>query len=369
MSMRKMMFGAAAVLAIACSTAGYAAPRTAVDLIDSPLATPMARFDGFILDQASGDVKLARVMKEQWMAMYNSLSPTAQGAIYGSLGSADERGFLKIVQKDLPIALAHQQKGALNRMLAADGQKLAAGDPELVFVPSAPCRVSDSRLWSLGAMPPFRSRQIFGWSAGAGFNYNEQGGTGTAGSGDCSATVFASATPPLAAMVTVVAIAGAAPGNFRAWNGNTTLPAASMINFTAGQVIANTTVIPMLRSGAAHALSDNAKRDFAIFNDSPQPSHVIADVVGYFIKPLTYALACTDVDSATLVSTTTGFKSRPAPACAAGSTRTGLMCQISGTSGANLQSTGFGASDQCEWTQTTTTSNTFIARSICCTLP
>lgn len=355
---------------LAASAATQVAAKGANGLLDSPILTPMARFETLILEQAGGDAKAAVVMKEQWAAMYNSLQPSAQAAIYGKLVAADERGFMKVMRGDLPTALGAQGKVQMNQTLTNDKQKLAASDNEYVFVPTAPCRLSDTRSWGLGAVLPFRTRQFWGWANSAGYGYSEQGGTGTSGSGECSATVFNPATPPIAAMITIVAIAGAAPGDFRAWNGGTSIPAASMINFTAGAVLANTTVIPLSRTVPVYATAnDNSKRDFAIYNESAAPVHVIADVVGYFIKPLSYNLACTYTDGTPVVSTSTGFKSASAPACAVGTSLTGVLCSMSASSGGNLQSSGYSSPPACEWGMTSATSNTLTARAVCCTLP
>lgn len=352
-----------------------AIPHLSRAQISSPLDTLLARFETPILEMASGDAAKARVLKEQWATMYNSLAPQAQSRFYTEFAKADERTWKRLLSSDLPRALAAQHQTSI---VDADQHKLSASDPELVFVPTAPCRVADTRFWTGGlggAIAPFTSRQIYAYSTVSGYNYGgvNQGGTGIAGSGDCSATVFPSSGPqPRSVLATVVAISNGAAGNFRAWNGSGGLPASSMINFSAGQVIANTTVIPTDRGApltTANPTPSEFKRDFAIYNDSGTSSHAVVDVVGYFIKPATYEISCTNVDGAGLISNTTGFKSVSAPACPVGSQRTGVLCTMSATVGANLQSVGWGTGDACEWTQTSASSITFNARSRCCSLP
>jgi len=111
--------------------------------------------------------------------------------------------------------------------------------------------------------------------------------------------------------------------------------------------------------------------DFEILptvNGAPGTIHVVIDLLGFYVPNEPTALECNTTTFATATSTTTGFKSLAAPACGAGYTRTAIYCSLSGTSGADMQSSGY-AGDSCEWEQTTTASITRQAASRCCRVP
>src|SRR5205085_1651203 len=82
---------------------------------------------------------------------------------------------------------------------------------------------------------------------------------------------------PSAAVATVTVVNATVGGNFVAWGGAGTAPSASVLNFSASQVIGNTTVLPGGGRGSV--------KDFAIlFNAGSGTADVIVDVVGYFVE-------------------------------------------------------------------------------------
>ncbi len=162
-----------------------------------------------------------------------------------------------------------------------------------------PCRVADTRLniradWP-GPVAGFTGRQIWGFSSVAGYNYNDfQGGTGIAGIGNCAGTVYG--TPyPVSVVATIAVVNTSATGYLRAWNGGTTLTVGGILGWNAGDVLSNTTVIPMDRTIAEYPGSGPYKRDFAVYNNSGNPVDVIVDVVGYFIVNQATPLDCINV--------------------------------------------------------------------------
>ena len=163
------------------------------------------------------------------------------------------------------------------------------------------------------------ARQIFGYSDGPGYLWgSDQGGTGTAGVGNCVGTVYP-ATAPVAVVATVAVFNTFSTGSMRAWNGGTTLTVGGILGWNAGDVLSNTTVIPMDRSIAAIS-RQRAKRDFGLFNNSGSAIDYVVDVVGYFIENQATPLDCTRVLD-TSFSLGAGLSIlRNAPACPAGYT-------------------------------------------------
>ena len=261
-------------------------------------------------------------------------------------------------------------------------QKLGGLDTDLVFVPTAgPCRVADTRLnlrpeWP-GPVAGFTGRQIWGFSSGAGYDFNDfQGGTGIAGSGNCVGAVYGGPFP-VSVVATVAVVNTSATGYLRAWNGGTTLTVGGILGWNAGDVLSNTTVIPMDRTIAMYPGSGPYKRDFAVYNNSGNPVDVIVDVVGYFIVNEATPLDCTNV---TNTSTTTSAVDvlMSAAACPTGDTPTGINCASSATGGdfvkvikSYISPLGGGAptTGTCRFENTGGASTTYWGYLTCCRVP
>jgi hypothetical protein len=372
---------ALAVAVLVCSAS--AAPRVTDDIsaafeptgyIASPLHVALKPFASQISGMHNGDAKASKQAVEQWVSMFYSLSAADKQSVLADLDGGDVRAFYRTVQGGMAKKLAaasgaNQAAGGI----ANDSQKLAPSDNEYIFVPTDPCRVSDTRSWpTWGTMGAQRVRHSWVWANGAGFNYNSQGGTGISGSGNCSATNFPNALiPPVSVLATVTVVLPTAAGNLRAWNGSNTIPLASMLSFAAGQNTANTTIIPINRGVAkitGPAIDTTGALDIAIWNESGGAADIIVDVVGYFVKPQTYAMTCSNVFATfTQTATGTGFVSVSAPACPTGTSRTGLLCGQSGTA-SNMNSNGYNGGSACEWSLSQPT-RIYTAYNICCTLP
>ena len=196
-------------------------------------------------------------------------------------------------------------------LLRFDGQKTALGDTtNLVFFGVGPCRFADSRFSSGGALT--NSIRTYLNFAAAG-----QGGTAP-----CNQSIpgLTSGSPGAIAMNIAIAVPSA-DGNLIARPvGSTNVTAA--VNFTAGQIISNATVIPMTGNGGP---------DFELLpgiNSPTGTTHVILDLLGFYVPSQPVALQC--VDTAT-VTGTTGTNPAvettiSAPACAATHTRVGISC-------------------------------------------
>jgi len=246
--------------------------------------------------------------------------------------------------------------GQTERILAKSiGIKRELGDEEnLVFFSVGPCRIADSRIATLGAL-----------TNGVIRTYQNRAATGQGGTAGCNLPPIngiATGTPGSIAMnIAGTAITGTGNLNVRP-AGSTSL--SSSLNFQPGEDISNATVITMTGGGPLVP-------DFEILptvNGAPGTIHVVIDLLGFYVRNEPAALDCTTTAPATQTSTTTGFKSLAAPACGTGYTRTAIYCSLSGTSGADMQSSGY-AGDSCEWEQTTTASITRQAASRCCRVP
>jgi len=226
------------------------------------------------------------------------------------------------------------------------------GDGEnLVFFPVGPCRIADSRFSTAGALTNGVIRTYR--------NYSATGQGGTAGCNQGTNGITSGSPGNIALNIAGTSITGTGNLNVRP-TGSTGV--TSSLNFTPGQDISNATVIKMTGLGGT---------DFEILptvNGSPGTIHVVIDLLGFYVPNEPAPLECNTTAFVTATSTTTGFKSLQAPACGAGFTRTAVYCSLSGTSGADMQSSAW-AGEWCEWEQTTTASITRQAASRCCRVP
>lgn len=166
-------------------------------------------------------------------------------------------------------------KATAARGIALEPQALGSFSSDTVYTPVTPCRIVDTRVAGSGG--PLSANVTRTFDAD-GSTFTAQGGT----NGSCGVPLGQAA----AVAMTITSVAPAGPGVFVAW-GLGTKPNASVLNFTAGQIIANTTIVPIVPgSGADFSLSSTVN------------SNVVIDVVGYFAAPVATALECTSVTSA-----------------------------------------------------------------------
>jgi hypothetical protein len=159
---------------------------------------------------------------------------------------------------------------------SASGVPYALGDTvrDLVYTSVTPCRIVDTRFATAGAIIGTTTRQF----DADGSTFSSQGGansscgipSGVAGAVTMTITV----TQPVAA------------GYVNAW-GLGAQPASSVVNYSGGQTIANTSIIPIVSGGG---------NDFSVY--SLVDTHVVIDVLGYFASPVATALDCSHESSA-----------------------------------------------------------------------
>lgn len=80
--------------------------------------------------------------------------------------------------------------------------------------------------------------------------------------------------------VNITAVSPKASGYLTAWNGWSTPPLASTLNFTAGSVVPNFAIVPV--GSCAFDLSCSGMPYIGIYNGSGSATHVVVDIVGFF---------------------------------------------------------------------------------------
>ncbi len=249
----------------------------------------------------------ARVAREQLQFQFLSLTRAEQQRVLAAVrndnglqGVADAMQALNSAVTDAARQALADVNAAAKAVPAGMQPKLGPASPDLVFVNTVgPCRIADSRNGP-GQLPAGSARQIYTMDSGFGYPWGaDQGGTGTAGAGNCVGTTF---TPPYpdSVVAIVTAVNTTSTGALQAWNGGTTLSGGAVVVWNPGDRATNTTVIPMNRSIAAYPGS-GAKRDIALNNNSFTPIDYVIDVVGYFIENTATQLQCTLVNSPTTV--------------------------------------------------------------------
>ena len=326
----------AVLLPFGVASVGAATVTTPEAASAAGLTTSFDRVVDLIMQQRVAVERLsaadARIAREQMQLQFLSLSKAEQQKLLDATRSLDSGESVIAARKALHNAVSSEARQVMAEIQAADRAKLASGQmqggsaklgpgsSDLVFVATVgPCRVFDSRNGP-GQLAGFGARQVYGYSDNPFYLWSfDQGGTGQAGSGNCTGTVYPGVVVPVSVVATVAVVNTLTTGSMRAWNGGTNLTVGGILGWNAGNVLSNTTVIPMDRFIAAYPGS-GGKRDFGVFNNSPTPIDFIVDVVGYFIMNEATALDCTAVTGVnTPVNPGTSVLIN-APACAAGYT-------------------------------------------------
>jgi hypothetical protein len=171
---------------------------------------------------------------------------------------------------------------------------------DLVYFPVVPCRLFDTRV-AVGAFGDTEQRSYWTYPGG---NLGPQGGN-AAGCG------IPGEVAAIAVNFTVVGSGGTGFG--RAWAHGGAVPFASVMNYTPGAILPNTTVIPLNQTVG--------QQEFSVRIDG-SPVHVIGDVVGYFWAPFATPLQTTGTELQTPFAAGATVTVQ-APACPAGYVVTG----------------------------------------------
>ncbi|MBK7660212.1 MAG: hypothetical protein IPJ28_14235 [Betaproteobacteria bacterium] len=232
-------------------------------------------------------------------------------------------------------------------------QPKALGDigTDLVFVPIAPCRIADTRL--AGGQIATNTARHFDVTAVSDYSFQggsatNCGGAGAAGSFAAGAFNFTVVTPPAAGYITAFPFLAAQP-------------LAATVNYAAGDIRGNFAIVKLDQGASANELSIYAAT----------ATHLVIDMVGYFIQAPVPPLDCVETVSSNITVNANSTGTGSSPACAAGYTIVSGGCTMSTFDGRIVSSRQFPGSNTqfCAFrNENPTNSNTGVAYGRCCRL-
>jgi hypothetical protein len=192
--------------------------------------------------------------------------------------AAPENGFPGIYARVAEALRAAAEKRSLTP------KALGQTTTDLVFVPINPCRIVDTRSGGGGFLSSGAPRG-FVYANPPGNSFAAQGGANS----NCDLVFSGGITPllPRAIAATVTVVTPSGPGNLVVYPSGTSPGTTSALNYTAGAVLANTTVIVGAQGGAT---------DFTVALNGPaHTANVIVDAIGYYYAPAATPVDCTTV--------------------------------------------------------------------------
>lgn len=183
---------------------------------------------------------------------------------------------------------------------------------DLVFTPVTPCRIFDTRT-SQGGTGPIPAAGTKGFAVWGQTSFAAQGGSAS----NCG-LIASSNTAAVAVNLTVVL--PATGGFITAYPSGVAVPNAATVNFNAGDVKGNFTIVKVQQAGAAPNLN--------VYSASL--TDVVGDVVGFYSKPVATALECEVTSRTTVPIAINDVAASTAPLCATGYTETATNCSASG---------------------------------------
>jgi len=225
-------------------------------------------------------------------------------------------------------------------------------DRDLVYVPVTPCRLLDTRLAG-GTIPAGGTR---GFNIASATDYTAQGGSNT----DCNVGNIGAIG---SAVINFTVVNPSIAGYITAFEFGGTAPLAATVNYVAGDIRGNLSIVPLD--------SDSTGDDISIFTFAQ--THVVGDIVGYFIAPQATGLQCTSTFATQNVAANSPFNF-PIPACPVSYTVTGAGCRTPGLNEANwaingLYRSGGQADTYCAGLNTTAGVITVEGTAQCCRVP
>lgn len=217
---------------------------------------------------------------------------------------------------------------------------------DLVFTPLTPCRIVDTRVAG-GTIPAGTARGFKAWGA----NFSAQGGAATPCGIPQNIDVAALA-------LNLVVVGPAADGWIAAYPFGGSLPNSSTLNYVAGAVVANGAIVKVSQASLAfdwnlHTLAT---------------THFLADVVGYYTRPKSANLSCTNPPEVTAVVPAGVLGALAIPACPA----TNSYSSIGGycyTDGAEMVTYTGAQGGECKMKNMGSVSATITAGRRCCGVP
>lgn len=243
-----------------------------------------------------------------------------------------------------------------NTTLASAPKVLGDAANDLVFVPVTPCRIIDTRLAG-GAIAANTARDFdVTQESSAITSYAGQGGAAS-NCGIGNAGAFA------AAVINFTVVSPNAAGYITAFPTGASQPLAATVNYTAGAIVGNLAIVKLDQTSAVNELSVYS---FA-------QTHLVADVVGYFIQPQATNLNCvsTSLQTTPLPANSITFYNNPA--CPAGYTAVTPYCWTASANvflqGSGYNSNAAGNPTFCSWQNNNATAQSVFGGNVCCRVP
>lgn len=299
-------------------------------------------------------IQLKLVSPATLESLYNMGAPadaqTARQQLVGFMNvlGADVGQRVKAQYAGQPRATEAVQSGAAHSTRAgraaasakAEGPlQIGSPDFDLTYTPVTPCRIVDTR-WIGGVYGNFTTRNWFFYTTTNNWDwFPTQGGVYGAGVNACPETLISGSTPG-AAVLTITVVGQGGRGNLIVWGGEDPVASASTMSYPASGDTSTLATIPWgSRTGTG---AGGTVKDFAVMINAPTTTHVVVDVVGYFMVPQPTPLQCvagTEV-TATVNATSPDYR-LAAGTCPTGYSLTSVSCQGSGDY-FNLRQGGFG---------------------------
>lgn len=254
--------------------------------------------------------ELTRAVIQRWAGHVQKAFPIGADAWSVEMAPA----FAEASMEELKAAAAANSFDEMNRLLlggtVGDGTD-ALGDTaaDLVYVPVTPCRLFDTRL----AGGQIAANTVRSFDVTAVSDYSFQGGAANNCGGAGSAGSFA------AAEINFTVVAPAAAGYITAFPFLGTQPLASTLNYEAGAIRGNDVVVKLDQGASANELSVYS---FAA-------THLVGDIVGYYINPQVTPLDCIDTTAVAVTVAAGATSNASATACPATYTQTATNCESS----------------------------------------
>ncbi len=313
----------------------------------SPVDAQRARLGQEIVRKWGGHVgQTYRMDAKVWAReMAPAFAEASMEELSAAASAPDFNSMNKLLLGQQPMAAAVGGDG--------DGtQTLGETTTDLVFVPITPCRIVDTRL--AGGQIAANTVRSFDVTAVSDYSFqggdaSNCGGAGAAGSFAAAAINFTVVTPNGAGFITAFPFLG-------------TQPLAATVNYTAGSIVGNYTVVKLDQGASTNELS--------VFSFAQ--THLVADMVGYFINPALGALDCVETTSANITVNANSTGTGSSAACAAGYTIISGGCTMSTFDGRVVSSRSFPISNThfCAFrNENAGASNIGVAYGRCCRLP
>lgn len=239
--------------------------------------------------------------------------------------------------------------------------QLGSQSSDLVFTPITPCRILDSRGMG-GPIYANNSQAYKAWAS----SFTAQGGSAT----DCNTL---QSTDMSAVVINFTVVNPATGGYITAYpfSNGPNKPTAATVNFTAGSVVGNNATLKIGRSTQPF--------DFTVYTTSTLD--LVADIVGYYAKPVATAIECTTVFSAVTDLLPGTSQSIYSPQCSAGYTMMSGGCyRASGSTTGNTNAYGFAITGSAHATNPlthycgmnnshATETSSVQAKGLCCRIP